>query len=146
MHTICINVKKKWNVMKCHVCFRVKFCLFRNEDTLCACMLSHLSFVSALCNPVDLSPSGFSVHGLLQARVLEWIAISLSKASFWPQGLILLLLCLLHWQVDSLPLVPPGKPEDTLKIVLSYILCFMDTNIRGLSQIHRLSLCLCIHW
>ena len=29
-----------------------------------------------LCDPMDGSPSGSSVHGILQARVLEWVAIS----------------------------------------------------------------------
>ena len=28
-----------------------------------------------LCNPMNCSPPGFSVHGILQARILEWIAI-----------------------------------------------------------------------
>ena len=32
-----------------------------------------------LCNPMDSSLSGFSVHGIFQARVLEWAAISFSK-------------------------------------------------------------------
>ena len=31
-----------------------------------------------LCDPVDYSLPGFSVHGILQARVLEWVAISFS--------------------------------------------------------------------
>ena len=31
--------------------------------------------------PMDCSPSGFSVHGILQARTLEWIAISYSRGS-----------------------------------------------------------------
>ena len=35
-----------------------------------------------LCNPVDCSPSGSSVHGILQARILEWIAISFTVVSF----------------------------------------------------------------
>ena len=39
--------------------------------------LSH-SVVSALCNPTDSSPPGSSVHGILQARILEWVAISSS--------------------------------------------------------------------
>ena len=30
-----------------------------------------------LCDPMDCSPPGFSVHGILQARILEWVAISL---------------------------------------------------------------------
>ena len=33
----------------------------------------------ALCNCMDCSPPGFSVHGILQARVLEWVAISFSQ-------------------------------------------------------------------
>ena len=32
-----------------------------------------------LCNPMDSSPSGHSVHGILQARILEWVAISFSN-------------------------------------------------------------------
>ena len=34
-----------------------------------------------LCNPVDCSPPGSSVHGILQARILEWVAISFSRGS-----------------------------------------------------------------
>ena len=36
-----------------------------------------------LCNPMDCSPPGFSVHGILQARTLEWAAISFSNALKW---------------------------------------------------------------
>ena len=32
-----------------------------------------------LCNPIDCSLSVFSVHGILQARILEWVAIPFSK-------------------------------------------------------------------
>ena len=38
-----------------------------------------------LCNPVDCSPPGFSVHGVFQARILEWVAISFSRASSPPR-------------------------------------------------------------
>ena len=34
-----------------------------------------------LCNPMDCSPPGFSVHGILQARILEWVAIPFSRGS-----------------------------------------------------------------
>ena len=34
-----------------------------------------------LCNPIDGSPLGSSVPGILQARILEWVAISLSRGS-----------------------------------------------------------------
>ena len=36
-----------------------------------------------LCDPIDGSPSGSSVPGILQARTLEWVAISFSKAWKW---------------------------------------------------------------
>ena len=45
---------------------------------------------------VDCSPPGSSVHGISQARVLEWVAISLLQGIFLTQGLSP---CLLHWQV-----------------------------------------------
>ena len=63
-----------------------------------------------LCNPMDCSPSGASVRGILQAGILEWIAMSFSRGSSQTQGLNLHLLCLLHWQLGSLPPAPPGKP------------------------------------
>ena len=38
-----------------------------------------------LCKPMDCSPPAFSVHGILQARILEWVAISFSRASSRPR-------------------------------------------------------------
>ena len=38
-----------------------------------------------LCDPTDCSPPGSSVHGILQARILEWMAISFSRGSYWPR-------------------------------------------------------------
>ena len=32
-----------------------------------------------LCDPMDCSPPGFSVHGILQARILKWVAIPFSE-------------------------------------------------------------------
>ena len=32
-----------------------------------------------LCNPMDCSPSGSSIHGILQARILEWVAFPFSR-------------------------------------------------------------------
>ena len=42
------------------------------------CVLS-LQLSLTLCDPVDCSPPGSSVHGILQARILEWVAISSSS-------------------------------------------------------------------
>ena len=36
-----------------------------------------------LCDPSDYSPPGSSVHGILQARTLEWVVISFSRGSSW---------------------------------------------------------------
>ena len=62
-----------------------------------------------LCDPMDCSPPGSPVHGILQARMLEWVAMP-PPGVFSIQGLNPRLLHLLHWQACSLPLVPPGKP------------------------------------
>ena len=45
----------------------------------CSCSVAQSSLT--LCNPVDYSPPDSSVHGILQARILEWVAISFSGGS-----------------------------------------------------------------
>ena len=72
-----------------------------------------------LCNPMDYSPSGSSVHGILQARMLEWVAMPFSRGIFPMQGLNSCLLHLFHWQVGSLPLAPPGKPGQVIYLGLT---------------------------
>ena len=37
-----------------------------------------------LCNPMDCSPEGFSVHGIFEATILEWVVISFPRRSSWP--------------------------------------------------------------
>ena len=64
-----------------------------------------------LCDPMDCSPPNSSVHGILQARILEWVAMPSSRGSSRPRDRTHISLCLLHWQADSLPLLPPGKME-----------------------------------
>ena len=60
-----------------------------------------------LCSPMDSSPPGFSVLGILQGRILEWVAIpsprDLPDPEIEPQSPAL--------QADSLPSEPPGKPS-----------------------------------
>ena len=41
-----------------------------------------LQLCPTLCDPIDGSPPGFSVPGILQARILEWIAISFSMTEY----------------------------------------------------------------
>ena len=51
----------------------------RLKISLCYAMLSHFSRVR-LCDPIDGSPPGSPIPGILQARTLEWVAISFSNA------------------------------------------------------------------
>ena len=61
---------------------------------------------------MDCGPAGSSVHGILQARIVEWVAIYFSRGSSpLTQGSNPCLLCFQHWQAGSSPLVPPGKPS-----------------------------------
>ena len=53
-----------------------------------------------LCNPMD-----YTVRGLLQARILEWVAFPFSRGSFQPRSPAL--------QEDSLPAEPQGMPKNT---------------------------------
>ena len=62
-----------------------------------------------LCSPMDGSPPGFSVHGIILARILEWVAISFSSGIFLTQGLNSRFLRLRHWPADSLPLSHLGS-------------------------------------
>ena len=64
-----------------------------------------------LCNPMNCSPPGSSVHGILQARILEWVVMP-SRGSSRPRDRTHVS-CLLGWQAGSLPLVPPGKPHQS---------------------------------
>ena len=52
------------------------------QGRMCASTLSHVK----LCDAMDCGPPGSSVHGSLQARILEWVAISSSRGSSWPRG------------------------------------------------------------
>ena len=47
------------------------------ECTMCM----HAQSRPTLCDPMDYTPPGSSVHGIFQARILEWIAISFSRRS-----------------------------------------------------------------
>ena len=53
------------------------------QENRFACVKSLHSHLT-LCNPMDQSPLGFSVHGILQARTLEWVASALSRGSSGP--------------------------------------------------------------
>ena len=53
-----------------------------NIGFLYSCLLAKLCL---FCDAMDHSPPGFSVHGISQARILEWVGISFSRDSSWPK-------------------------------------------------------------
>ena len=56
------------------------------------------------CNPWTVcNPLGSSVHGIIQTRILEWVAIPFSRGLSWARHQS----HILHWQMDSLPTVTP---------------------------------------
>ena len=61
-----------------------------------------------LCDPMDCSLPAYSVYGIHQAKILEWVDIPCSRGSSQP-GDRTHIACLLHCQAGSLPLVVPGK-------------------------------------
>ena len=88
------------------ISFRSLSNLFKYGRLRCSesenCSVSSNAFVS---QPYGLWPSGSSVRGILQARILEWVAIPFSKGSSWIESRSPAL------QVNYLPSEPPGKPH-----------------------------------
>ena len=71
----------------------------------------------ALYKSMHYGPAGSSVHGILQAGILEWVAVPFSKESSRPRdqtGFPVL-------QADSLPSEPPGKPQIYLNVLGSSV-------------------------
>ena len=54
-----------------------KLGIFLNFPCVCVCVCVCVLSLT-VCNPVDYSLPGSSVHGIFQARILEWVAISFS--------------------------------------------------------------------
>ena len=83
--------------------------LSQSQECVCVCVHTCTSAQSlqqclTLCDPMDFSPPGSSVHGILQARILEWVAMPSLQGIISTQGSTPGLLSLLHWQAGSLPL------------------------------------------
>ena len=52
------------------------------QTSLCLCMLV-TQWCLTLCHPMDCSLPGSSIHGILQAKILEWLAIPFPRSSSW---------------------------------------------------------------
>ena len=92
---------------------------------MCECVQTQLCLT--LCNPTDCSPPGSSVYGILQAKILEWVAISFSRRSSQP-GTEPISPAL---QADFWLLRHPGSPHCFMLLLLQLLL----------SHISRVLLC-----
>ena len=74
-------------IMQSHTSVRKWFttenCKWLNPSWVCLCSVAQLC--SMFCNPMDFSLPVSSVHGISQARITEWVAISFSKRLSWPR-------------------------------------------------------------
>ena len=77
-------------------------------DSIYKFMLSYFSHVQLFATLWTVAHQAF--HGILQAKILEWVAMLSSRGSSWSKDQTHVS-CLLHWQAGSLSLVPPGKPN-----------------------------------
>ena len=68
-----------WRRKKCDLKPREKL----STDTAAASAAKSLQSCPTLCDPIDGSPPGSPIPGILQARTLEWVAISFSNAWKW---------------------------------------------------------------
>ena len=97
-----------------------------------------------LYNHMNCSPPGSSVHGILQARIVEWDAMPSRGSS--PARNRTCLLCLLHWQAGSLLLVPPGKPFSMYRFcfLLGWLLSHIGSFSRVVRWLQTFQPCTCL--
>ena len=75
------------------------------------CCAKSLQLCLTLCDLMDYSLPGASVHGILQARILEWVAVPSSRGSSWPRDGTHIS-CSSHTAGEFFTAEPPGKPSE----------------------------------
>ena len=81
LYPVCSLLDTHNSAFKLQMIDSISFVLNKWLEMVCCCAQSH----STLWDPKDRSPSGSSVHGISQARILEWVAISFSRGSSSPK-------------------------------------------------------------
>ena len=76
---LCSELRHPTHLLEPVSCDKYTFWVLRVCSLRTAAAAKSLQLVPTLCNPIDGSPLGSSVPGILQARILEWVAISFSK-------------------------------------------------------------------
>ena len=69
-----------FSIIVYHRILNIVPCAIYGRTLFAAAAAKSLQSCPTLCDPIDGSPTGFSVPGILQARTLEWVAISFSSA------------------------------------------------------------------
>ena len=98
-------------------------------------MMKAAQLCLTLCDPMD-----YTVHGILQSRILEWVAFPFSRSlpkpgiEPWPPTL----------QVDSLPAEPSGKPKNTGAGSLSLLQRIFLTQESNLGLLHCRQILYCL--
>ena len=88
--------------------------LFKNSNIVT--MLCCAQLCPTLCDPVDCNPPGSSVHGISQARILGYVAISFSRGSSQPRDrtLIPCIFCISRWILYHCAILEaPELPHDS---------------------------------
>ena len=100
------------------------------EESACACATS-LQSCPTLCSPVDCTSPGSSVHGILQAGILEWGAMPSSRGRSRPRDRTWVshVSCIGRWVLY--PWVPPGKTLFIHSVCNS--LCLLIANYHHIS-------------
>ena len=97
-----------------------------------------------LLKPHDCSPPGSSVHGISQARILKWVAISSSRRSAWPRDGTHIPCKSPILQADFFTTEPPGMPSlwptSTLNVFLERLACEGRVNLGQVLQMYRKTL------
>ena len=121
-----------------------------------SCMLcSVLQLCPTLCDSVDCSPPGSSVRGILQARILEWVAMPSSRGSSRPRDgtHVSYISCIgrwilyHYWHLGS----PPIQIQGLLKWVYFYMFTTLSPLLAGHLELHftrgiHLTLRNSLHW
>ena len=106
-----------WIIMDCHI-----------WKTLLSSQLCPI-----LCNPLNCSPPGYSVCGIFQARIPDWVVISSSQGSFRPkdQTWVSWVSCIAGWVFTT-------EPWGTLEDRYHHLICW--SSFLPLNALQRLSL------
>ena len=102
-------------------------------DTCCCCCCCCCLVTSVVFSPMECSLPGSSVHGILQVRILEWVAMSSFRGSSQPGNW-----SQVSFLADSLPLCHQGSP---LAYILTFYSSFAPVKEKGPTFINRLARC-----